>query len=316
MRIRQIKPDFWKHDGLGELSRDARLLFIGLWGLSDCEGRLDDRPKRIKAEIFPYDDITSEDVNRWLNELAYHTESFIIRYQVNGECFIAIPAFREHQKLMGNESTGKSNRPSPVITDEKPEVKISSYSELPGNSHTEDRSNGLTEERTHGQTVTARALNSEFSEWAQKGHDFIVGLQMPNLHNLNGVLPWLSKQFDDFSTTRPDLKPEHLLECWMAACESGANKNVSSLTWIKTAFQGKVDAFKPKTQTVRPAAREKPKSERVLEAWKAGGDLRWSFGDEIFTPEQLSIYEYGDGKPQGFQMSDGQRGPFHEFEII
>jgi len=33
----------------------ARLLYPGLWMLADREGRLEDRPLRIKAEILPYD---------------------------------------------------------------------------------------------------------------------------------------------------------------------------------------------------------------------------------------------------------------------
>jgi hypothetical protein len=34
----------------------VRLLFTGLWCLADREGRLEDRPAEIKAEIFSYDD--------------------------------------------------------------------------------------------------------------------------------------------------------------------------------------------------------------------------------------------------------------------
>ena len=55
MRARNIKPGFFKNDTLAELEFAARLLFIGLWGLADRAGRLEDRPKKIKAEVFPYD---------------------------------------------------------------------------------------------------------------------------------------------------------------------------------------------------------------------------------------------------------------------
>ena len=67
MRARNIKPGFFKNDTLAELDFAGRLLFIGLWGLADREGRLEDRPKKIKAEIFPYDDVA---VDSFLGELA------------------------------------------------------------------------------------------------------------------------------------------------------------------------------------------------------------------------------------------------------
>ena len=52
-RARNIKPGFFRNSDLVELPMDARLLFIGLWTLADRMGRLEDRPKQIKMEIFP-----------------------------------------------------------------------------------------------------------------------------------------------------------------------------------------------------------------------------------------------------------------------
>ena len=50
-RARNIKPGFFDNETLGELPALTRLLFIGLWCLADREGRLQDRPKRIKKEL-------------------------------------------------------------------------------------------------------------------------------------------------------------------------------------------------------------------------------------------------------------------------
>jgi hypothetical protein len=76
MRSRNIKPSFFKNEDMGGLPPIARLLFIGLWCLADREGRLEDRPKRIKAELFPYDNVNIDDM---LNKLA--AARFIIRYR-------------------------------------------------------------------------------------------------------------------------------------------------------------------------------------------------------------------------------------------
>jgi len=77
-RIRTIKPQFFLNEELAELSAMVRLLFIGLWTQADREGRLLDRPKRLKAEIFPYDNF---DVEKGLHQLS--EAGFIHRYKVN-----------------------------------------------------------------------------------------------------------------------------------------------------------------------------------------------------------------------------------------
>lgn len=98
MRARNIKPGFYKNADLAECSMAARFLAPGLWMLADKEGRLQDRPKQIKGEIFPYDDI---DVDQLLGELA-HAEH-LIRYEVGGKRFIQITKFIEHQRPHSNE---------------------------------------------------------------------------------------------------------------------------------------------------------------------------------------------------------------------
>lgn len=91
-RARNIKPAFFKNDLLVEISFEFRLLFIGLWTLSDRCGRLEDRPKRIKMEIFPADDV---DVNKGLDDL--DKAGFIKRYQVDSNKYIQIISFEKHQ---------------------------------------------------------------------------------------------------------------------------------------------------------------------------------------------------------------------------
>lgn len=91
-RARNIKPSFFKNEDLAELPFHTRLLFIGLWTLADREGRLEDRPKRIKMEIFPGDNV---DVEKGLNEL--HEAGFILRYAAGNGRYIEVLAFVKHQ---------------------------------------------------------------------------------------------------------------------------------------------------------------------------------------------------------------------------
>lgn len=91
-RARNIKPGFFENEELVELPFATRLLFIGLWTIADREGRLEDRPKRIKMSLFPADNL---DIDEALNEL--QASGFLLRYEVDGNRYIQILAFKKHQ---------------------------------------------------------------------------------------------------------------------------------------------------------------------------------------------------------------------------
>ena len=96
-RIRYLKPSFFKDEDLASYPHWIRLLYAGLWGLADREGRLKDRPKQLKAEIFPYED---QDVDSGLDVLSQKKSThrpFIVRYEVEGENYIEILKWNDHQ---------------------------------------------------------------------------------------------------------------------------------------------------------------------------------------------------------------------------
>lgn len=65
-KIRGIKPEYWTDEAIVELSRDARLLFIGMWNFACDNGHLADKPRQIKMRVLPADDV---DVDSLLEEL-------------------------------------------------------------------------------------------------------------------------------------------------------------------------------------------------------------------------------------------------------
>lgn len=101
-RARSLKPSLFKNEILGEADPLLTVLFAGLWCLADREGRLEDRPKRIKAEIFPYREITC--INGYLTDLA--RLGFIVRYEVENRPLIQVVNFLKHQ------SPHKTEKPS------------------------------------------------------------------------------------------------------------------------------------------------------------------------------------------------------------
>lgn len=92
-RTRNLKPGLFQNELLAELPFEGRLLFAGLPILADRDGRLEDRPRRIKAALFPFDGhVAIDDLLAGLAE-----REFITRYQVEAVAVIQITNFLKHQ---------------------------------------------------------------------------------------------------------------------------------------------------------------------------------------------------------------------------
>ena len=110
MRARILKPDFFRDEELAELPFVTRLLFAGLWCAADREGRLDDRPRRISADIFPYDPMGDAQMDALLQVL--HDKGFIIRYLADGNAYIQVKNFSKHQRIHMREAKSIISPPS------------------------------------------------------------------------------------------------------------------------------------------------------------------------------------------------------------
>lgn len=106
MRIRSIKPEFWRSDDIAELCRDDRLLFIGIWSYVDDNGVGRDQVPIIAADLFAQD--LSIDPTETLMRVSTGLErlynaGLIIRYkaQYKGQArnFLEVCKWAEHQRI-------------------------------------------------------------------------------------------------------------------------------------------------------------------------------------------------------------------------
>lgn len=111
MRIRTVKPEFWRSDDIARLPREIRLLFIGLWSYVDDNGVGIDDYRQVTADLFPLDDDiadTREFVREGLATLS--RASLIVRYEVAGKSYLHVPTWERHQKI---DKPGKPRYPRP-----------------------------------------------------------------------------------------------------------------------------------------------------------------------------------------------------------
>lgn len=116
-RIRTVKPEFWEDEVIGSLSRDARLLFLACFNLSDDEGILRWNAEYLKASAFIYDpDVDRDQVALLMEQLV---GSGLILAYVAGKVrqnLGWIVNFLKHQRINRPQS---SKLPPPNIHNDK-----------------------------------------------------------------------------------------------------------------------------------------------------------------------------------------------------
>jgi hypothetical protein len=159
MKARNIKPGFFENEDLHEVSLASRLIFIGMWCMADREGRLEDRPKKIKLKLIPYDDV---DIFQCLDELTTH--GFLIRYEAENQRFIQIVNFAKHQSPHPKEKP--SSIPSPDV------VKIDIAQALLDERITEDEAGMSINEAQQILTETEKTRDTNSEPFHEKEEPF------------------------------------------------------------------------------------------------------------------------------------------------
>lgn len=163
LRSRIIRPGFFSNEELAENDPLGRILFEGLWCLADKSGRLEDRPKKIKALILPYDDVN---VNKLLDNL-YDSE-FIIRYSVDSSAYIFIPEFLTHQQVYHKEEESQI----PDYQDVKALLKLSgSYPVATNKSKSKHKSKSKQENKRKNKEIIELII-SDLNEKSRKNFKY------------------------------------------------------------------------------------------------------------------------------------------------
>jgi hypothetical protein len=113
MRIRSIKPEFWRSEDITDLNLEDRLLFIGLWSYVDDNGVGRDHVPAIIGDVFARDMFenpreTVARVSEGLRRLA--EAGRILRYTVENRTYLAIHNWDKHQKI---DHPAKARYPGP-----------------------------------------------------------------------------------------------------------------------------------------------------------------------------------------------------------
>lgn len=98
MRIRQIKPDYWRDRLLATLSAEEREFYIGLWMQSDDSGWMRWEVGELGADLYPYRGVAKRE--RQISQWGALLEA-IGRLVIHDCGHAEIPNLVRHQRLSG-----------------------------------------------------------------------------------------------------------------------------------------------------------------------------------------------------------------------
>ena len=111
MAKRMIHTNIWASGQVGKLSKEARLVFIGLITLADDDGRLKGNPAFLRSQIFPYDEeLKTTEVKKWLEEIV--AQELVLCYEITGEDYLYHPNWKKYQTLRSDRKK-ESHIPEP-----------------------------------------------------------------------------------------------------------------------------------------------------------------------------------------------------------
>ena len=169
MRIRSIKPEFWRSSAISALPIEDRLLFIGLWSYVDDNGVGKDKLSAIAADLFA-DDLerdapeTFARVSRGLARLS--EAGRVVRYAVAGADYLRVVNWLEHQRI---DKPGKARYPSDDAEDAviresvaKPRESVATGAGEQGNRGTGEKKN------SPAPSVLVSAFDRAWEHWPKK----------------------------------------------------------------------------------------------------------------------------------------------------
>lgn len=104
-RKRIIDPEFWLDEDIALCNFASRLFYIGTWNFSDDYGVIEDSVPKLKAQIFPYDDIDVKPLREKMLALKK-----LVPFEAQGKRWLYVRNFLKYQRV---DKPSKNRNPEP-----------------------------------------------------------------------------------------------------------------------------------------------------------------------------------------------------------
>lgn len=95
MNKRMLDGSIWANEKFSDMHPMACLLQIGIINLADDQGRCKAHPLYLRSQIFPYRDVSVDDITTWLSHIVANGTAII--YQVDGKDYLQLVNWWQYQ---------------------------------------------------------------------------------------------------------------------------------------------------------------------------------------------------------------------------
>ncbi len=110
-----VDPEFWLDEEITSLDYEYRLFYIGTWNFSDDYGVVENSAKKLKAQIFPYDDV---DCDKILDKLIKIKK--LIPFDADGKKWLFIKKFLKYQRVDKPSRNRNPQAPKELLGEDYP----------------------------------------------------------------------------------------------------------------------------------------------------------------------------------------------------
>lgn len=97
-RKRFVDPEMWRDPAVSKMTRDERLMFVGLITIADDEGRLAASPAALQGALYPNDPSVSPNrVRRWRDGIVAKLPNVHL-YAHDGVEYVSLRRWERYQK--------------------------------------------------------------------------------------------------------------------------------------------------------------------------------------------------------------------------
>jgi hypothetical protein len=250
MKTRQLRQEYFINDKLAGCGPLAHVLYLGLLGLVDRDGRIEERPFPIKVQVIPYYDC---DIFELLAQL--HDAGLIIRYEFEGKKYLQVTDFEKYQNIHLKEASSDIPAPKDIAIP-------SNYSSAPSNSRS---SNNNTNSNSNNTSTTEPTSKSMCVREPQVIKDSLttqskaVKVRDPERAEFVHISDQnYSKLIAKYGESKTKEACE-VLSAWISS-------KIGQLAWFEKKYSGAFEILNPKTCWVweKVKSTEAPKSKRQL----------------------------------------------------
>lgn len=147
----------------------------------------------------------------------------------------------ETQEMLGKSKkiSGKSQK----ISENTEQIVSKSEDFTPSNPHGSTRDLEIIDHTNREETHIQKCASEECEKFIDQARKYAFDSGNVNMQNFSWLDGYLTKQFTEIRSSRPEIPAEAVLKVWQECCDDASAKSVSAAKWYRTVFETRIESW-------------------------------------------------------------------------